>query len=290
MPTIDRHLPVSMRDGKIKRYVEPFGGGGAVFFHIKQMYPIQEFHIGDLNRDLVNVYVVIRDKLDPLLHSLQAVAGEYLPLEHADRAAVFYRIRDEYNSTPGCLNWKRVTAARVQRAAQAIFLNRTCFNGLYRVNSRGCSNVPHGRYKTPPICDENGLRSASLALQGVNISCGSYEMCEPHVDARSFVYLDPPYRPLPNTPSFTAYAQTASFGDEDQKKLADFYLMMHRKGASLMLSNSDPHVTDDADDFFDDLYEDFNIHRVVATRAINSDPGKRGAISEILVTNYRVKA
>ena len=290
MPTIDRHLPVSMRDGTITRYVEPFAGGGSVFFHIRQMYPIREFHIGDLNPDLVNAYVVIRDKLDPALHSLQAVAEEYLPLDHADRAAVFYRIRDEYNSTPGCLNSKRITAARVQRAAQTIFLNQTCFNGLYRVNSRGYYNVPHGRYKTPPICDENSLRSASLALQGVNVSCGSYEMCEPHVDTHSFVYLDPPYRPLPNTPSFTAYAQTATFGDEGQKKLAAFYSTMHRKGALLMLSNSDPHVTDEADDVFDDLYEDFNIHRVVANRAINSDAGKRGAITEILVTNYKVKA
>ena len=278
-----------MRDGTITRYVEPFGGGGSVFFYIKQMYPIREFHIGDVNPDLVNTYIIIRDKLDAAIHSLQAVAEEYLPLDHADRAAVFYRIRDEYNSTAGCLSAKRITAARVQRAAQTIFLNRTCFNGLYRVNSQGRYNVPHGRYKTPPICNEDNLRSASRALQGVNVSCGSYETVEPHVDARSFVYFDPPYRPLPNTPSFTAYVKTASFGDEEQVALAAFYSTLHRKGALLMLSNSDPHVTDGADNFFDDLYGDFDIRRVVANRSINSDADKRGAITEILVTNYEVK-
>ena len=278
-----------MRDGTITRYVEPFGGGGSVFFYIKQMYPIREFHIGDVNPDLVNTYIIIRDKLDAAIHSLQAVAEEYLPLDHADRAAVFYRIRDEYNSTAGCLSAKRITAARVQRAAQTIFLNRTCFNGLYRVNSKGHYNVPHGRYKTPPICNEDNLRSASRALQGVNVSCGSYETVEPHVDARSFVYFDPPYRPLPNTPSFTAYVKTASFGDEEQVALAAFYSTLHRKGALLMLSNSDPHVTDGADNFFDDLYGDFDIRRVVANRSINSDADKRGAITEILVTNYEVK-
>ena len=278
-----------MRDGTITRYVEPFGGGGSVFFYIKQMYPIREFHIGDVNPDLVNTYIIIRDKLDAAIHSLQALAEEYLPLDHADRATVFYRIRDEYNSTAGCLSAKRITGARVQRAAQTIFLNRTCFNGLYRVNSQGRYNVPHGRYKTPPICNEDNLRSASRALQGVNVSCGSYETVEPHVDARSFVYFDPPYRPLPNTPSFTAYVKTASFGDEEQVALAAFYSTLHRKGALLMLSNSDPHVTDGADDFFDDLYDDFNIRRVAANRSINSDADKRGAITEILVTNYEVK-
>ena len=196
LPTIERNLPVGMRDGTITRYVEPFGGGGSVFFYIKQMYPLREFHIGDVNPDLVNTYFIIRDKLDAAIHSLQALAEEYLPLDHADRATVFYRIRDEYNSTAGCLTAKRITGARVQRAAQTIFLNRTCFNGLYRVNSQGRYNVPHGRYKTPPICNEDNLRSASRALQGVNVSCGSYETVEPHVDARSFVYFAPPSRPL----------------------------------------------------------------------------------------------
>ena len=278
-----------MRDGTITRYVEPFGGGGSVFFYIKQMYPIREFHIGDVNTDLVNTYIIIRDKLDAAIHSLQALAEEYLPLDHGDRATVFYRIRDEYNSTAGCLSAKRITGARVQRAAQTIFLNRTCFNGLYRVNSQGRYNVPHGRYKTPPICNEDNLRSASRALQGVNVSCGSYETVAPHVAARSFVYFDPPYRPLPNTPSFTAYVKTASFGDEEQEALAAFYSTLHRKGALLMLSNSDPHVTDGADNFFDDLYGDFDIRRVVANRSINSDADKRGAITEILVTNYEGK-
>ncbi len=286
LPTIEEHLPAGVRDGAISRYIEPFVGGGAVFFHLRQLYPFEDFHISDFNPDLVNAYIVIRDELDALLDGLGVIADEYLPLEHAERGEVFYRIRDEYNATRGCLESDSMSEGRITRAAQTIFLNRTCFNGLYRVNSKGDYNVPHGRYANPPIRDERNLRSVNRALQGVHISCGSYEICETHVDGSSFVYFDPPYRPLPDTPSFTAYSQTSSFGDEDQGVLARFFSDMHARGARLMLSNSDPHVTDEDDDFFDDLYSDFNITRVNAIRAINSDGRGRGAITEILVTNY----
>ena len=283
---IDSRLPPGVKDGTITRFVEPFIGGGAVFFHIIQRYPIEEFHISDFNPDLANAYIIIRDEVDTLLDKLQVVAEEYLPLEHEQRGELFYRIRDEYNSGRGCLDSDEMGEGRVLRAAQTIFLNRTCFNGLYRVNSKGDYNVPHGRYKNPPIRDAENLLSVSHALQGVSVSCGSYEICEPHVNEDTFVYLDPPYRPLPNTASFTDYAKTASFGDSDQEELANFFTSMSERGAMLMLSNSDPHVTDEEDDFFDDLYSDFTIRRVEATRAINSDGEGRGAITEILVTNY----
>ena len=282
LPTIDKHLPEGLHDGTITRYIEPFVGGGAVFFHLRQRYPLQDFHISDFNPDLVNAYVVIRDELDALLDALQVIADEYLPLEHEKRSEVYYRIRGEYNAS------REDPPSATDRAAQTIFLNRTCFNGLYRVNSKGEYNVPHGRYKNPPIRDAENLRSVGMALQGVTISCGSYEICEANVDDATFVYMDPPYRPLPNTPSFTDYAEKSSFGDEDQHTLGAFFSEMSGRGASLMLSNSDPHVTDEKDDFFDDLYSDFSIHRVEAIRAINSDGAGRGAITEILVTNYEV--
>ena len=282
LPTIDKHLPEGLHDGTITRYVEPFVGGGAVFFHLRQRYPLQDFHISDFNPDLVNAYAVIRDELDALLDALQVIADEYLPLEHEKRSEVYYRIRDEYNAS------REDPPSATDRAAQTIFLNRTCFNGLYRVHSKGEYNVPHGRYKNPPIRDAENLRSVGMALQGVTISCGSYEICEANVDDATFVYMDPPYRPLPNTPSFTDYAEKSSFGDEDQHTLGAFFSEMSGRGASLMLSNSDPHVTDEKDDFFDDLYSDFSIHRVEAIRAINSDGAGRGAITEILVTNYEV--
>lgn len=289
MPTIDEHLPSGLKGGTVTRFVEPFVGGGAVFFHIRTKYPVQEFHISDFNPDLVNSYIVIRDEPDALLDALQALADEYLPLEHDERSTVFYRVRDEYNSNRACLESDVIGEERVRRAAQTIFLNRTCFNGLYRVNSKGHYNVPHGRYRNPPIRDESNLRAVSNALQGVSISCGSYEICGPYVDDSTFVYLDPPYRPLPNTPSFTDYIEKSSFGDEDQRTLAAFYDEMHDRGASLMLSNSDPKNTDPEDGFFDELYSKHRIHRVSARRAINSDGEGRGQVSEIMVTNYVVE-
>ena len=284
--TIEENLPRGFRDGGIDRYIEPFIGGGALFFHIRQKYDIEHFHISDFNPDLTNCYASIRDELEGLLDCLQGLADEYLPLSHEDRAAVFYRVRDEYNMTRDCLESDSLDEVRVIRAARTIFLNRTCFNGLFRVNSRGDYNVPHGRYKNPPIRDSENLSSVSLALQGVAISCGSYEICESAVDERTFVYLDPPYRPLPNTPSFTDYAEKSSFGDRDQRVLAAFFDRLDEMGASLMLSNSDPKNTDPEDGFFDELYSRHNIRRVSARRAINSDGKGRGEISEILVTNF----
>ena len=284
--TIEESLPRGFGDGGIERYIEPFIGGGALFFHVRQKYDIGEFHISDFNPDLTNCYVAIRDDLAGLLGCLGVLADDYLPLSHEDRGEMFYRVRDEYNESRGCLEPGSQDDGGILRAARTIFLNRTCFNGLFRVNSRGDFNVPHGRYKAPPIRDEENLASVSMALQGVEISCGSYEICEPAVDGRTFVYLDPPYRPLPNTPSFTDYAQKSSFGDGDQRDLAAFYDRLDELGASLMLSNSDPKNTDPEDEFFDDLYSRHNVKRVSARRVINSDGKGRGDVSEILVTNY----
>jgi len=286
IPVIEENLPKQILDGTIERYIEPFIGGGALFFHLKDNFPLKDFFISDFNPDLINTYVSVRDHLDVLIKELEKIANEYLPLDHEERSEVFYRVRTEYNLTRSSLDSDKIKE-KVVRAAQMIFLNRTCFNGLYRVNSKGDYNVPHGRYKNPQICDSENLHLASEALQNVTITCGSYEKCFENVNDKTFIYFDPPYRPLPNTPSFTDYAQKATFGDADQEKLSVFFKQITiDKKCFAMLSNSDPHVTDENDDFFDIIYSGFDINRVGARRAINSDGNKRGKITELLITNY----
>ena len=289
---IEERLPPGIRTGEIDRYIEPMIGGGALFFHLIQRYPIREVYLSDYNWDLYIAYRVISSRLPALLRELQTLADEYLPLTHEERTPMFYRVRDEYNEERDELMFtkkgtprKRMCEAWVRRTAQTIFLNRTCFNGLYRVNSKGNFNVPHGRYDNPSIRDERNLRVVSRSLKGVTIDCGSYETCERHVNSRTFVYFDPPYRPLSETSSFVAYSK-GDFNDEDQRELAGFFRMLDERGAQLLLSNSDPKNTVPEDDFFDDLYRGFNIQRVEAIRAINSNPDRRGAVTELMIRNY----
>lgn len=300
---IDTHLPPEVQSGEITTYVEPMVGGGAVFFHMKQKYDnsLTNYYLSDYNWDLFVLYNVIKTRAEDLVAELRELAGEYLPLpptqqgdKEGERISMYKRIREEYNEdewdndrhlNDGVGFRKRLTDRWVRRAAMTVFLNRTCFNGLYRVNSSGKFNVPHGRYDKPDIVDEENLRAVSRALKGVQISVGSYEDNLAMVDDKTFVYFDPPYRPLPNTPSFTDYHK-AAFGDAEQGVLADTFTNLHERGAKLMLSNSDPKNTDESDEFFDELYSQYTIHRVNARRAINSDGKGRGEITEILVTNY----
>ena len=300
---IDEHLPSEVKNGGITKYVEPMVGGGAVFFHMKEKYgtTITEYFISDYNWDLFILYRVIQARVKDLISELEILANEYLPLpptqkgdKEGERISMYMRIRDEYNEdewdkerhlSDGVGFRKKLTDRWIRRAAMTIFLNRTCFNGLYRVNSSGKFNVPHGRYDNPDIVDKKNLQAVSNALQGVNISVGSYVDNLAMVDDKTFVYFDPPYRPLPDTPSFTDYHK-AAFGDNEQIELAELFSELDEKGAKLMLSNSDPKNTDENDEFFDDIYSEFTIHRVNARRAINSDGKGRGEITEILVTNY----
>ena len=300
---IDEHLPSEVKNGHITKYVEPMVGGGAVFFHMKEKYgtTITDYFISDYNWDLFILYRVIQARVKDLISELEILANEYLPLpptqkgdKEGERISMYMRIRDEYNEdewekerylSNGVGFRKKLTDRWIRRAAMTIFLNRTCFNGLYRVNSSGKFNVPHGRYNNPDIVDKQNLQAVSNALQGVNISVGSYVDNLAMVDDKTFVYFDPPYRPLPDTPSFTDYHK-AAFGDDEQIELAELFSELDEKGAKLMLSNSDPKNTDENDEFFDDIYSEFTIHRVNARRAINSDGKGRGEITEILVTNY----
>lgn len=278
-----QYYPLRLIEGRIRRYIEPFVGGGAVLFEILQQYKIEEAFIFDINEDLINTYIVIKKNVDALVQYLLDLESKYLSLAEKNRKEMFYEIRDSYNSQT-----LKSNKQNIERAAQFIFLNRTCFNGLYRVNRAGHFNVPSGDYKNPTICDEKNLYAVSSLLQRVHIFTGDYMESAKYVNRDSFVYFDPPYRPLNITSNFTSYSKF-DFSDDDQVQLAHFFEEMNDTGASLMLSNSDPKNENPEDNFFDELYGKFYIHRIKAKRAINSKGSRRGLVSEILVTNYKVE-
>lgn len=261
-------FPFELKDGIIYKYVEPFVGGGAVLINILQKYDVKEAYAFDINIDLINCYNVIKENVDGLIKELEIKEKEFITLESEDRQAYFYNIRKEYNSYRIDEN-----ELSIKRAGEFIFLNRTCFNGLYRVNKNGEFNVPCGKYKNPTICDSNNLRNLSYLIRNVVFQYGDYKKSEKYVDSNTFVYFDPPYRPLSITSGFTSYTKE-DFNDENQKELANYFGKLDEKNAKLMLSNSNPKNTDENDDFFEDIYKGFNINEISAKRMINSN-GKR---------------
>lgn len=279
---LNNFYPYELKNGIIKRYVEPFVGGGAVLIDILQKYEIQESYAFDINIDLINSYNVIKNNVEELIFDLKQMETEYLQLEQEERKNYFYNIRKEYNNYELEKNEQNV-----QRAAQFIYLNRTCFNGLYRVNKNGNFNVPIGSYKNPTICDEENLRQLSQLIKNVQFKYGDYSRSIEYVTENTFVYFDPPYRPLNVTSGFTSYTKE-NFDDDNQKELATFYRELNEQNAKLMLSNSNPKNINEEDHFFDNIYQGFNIDEIYASRMINSNPNGRGKISEILVTNYDV--
>ncbi len=268
--------------GEVMRYAEPFVGGGAVLFHVLSHYHIQEAYAGDTNPELINAYRAVQSCVEELISLLEKYSAAYLSLDHEGRKAYYYSARQQFNAGPFCT---ANCPPEVERAALFLFLNRTCFNGLYRVSRSGQFNVPMGRYKNPQIVSASALRAASAALRGVQLVCGSYEQSTDFIDSSTFVYLDPPYRPLSRTSSFTAYTKDA-FDDDAQRRLASFFKEMANRGAHVLLSNSDPKNTDSGDDFFDALYRHFRIERISAGRAINAKGESRGQISELLISSY----
>lgn len=294
----------------ITRYVEPFAGGGAVLFDILNHCEPEYVYLSDRNADLVNAYCCLRDQPEALIARLAALQEEYLPLGAAERKACYLAHRARFNAmklqqqgkqpelqaaeqavtqtvqqTAGSTDCTTLTsAAQLERAALLIFLNKTCFNGLYRVNRKGLFNVPAGVSASPAICNAENLRLVSARLQKVSIACADYTACADHVDEHTFVYFDPPYRPISPSSAFTAYTEE-SFAEQEQKALAAFFAMLHQRGALLLLSNSDPgNVCED--DFFDRLYAGFTIRRVAARRMINCKAAGRGEIRELLISNF----
>jgi DNA adenine methylase len=265
--------------GKVKKYAEPFVGGGALLFHLLSKYDLfEEIYISDINSELINAYIVIKNDVDNLLAKLNEMQMLFLPIDENGRKYFYYTVRERFNSTT--LTEETAT----EKAAQFIFLNKTCFNGLYRVNRKGQFNVPMGAYKNPTICDDENLRNIHEALQNVTIVCGDYSLSKSFIDKDTFVYLDPPYRPISETSAFTAYNSDA-FDDEEQIRLSKFIDEINLSGAKIVLSNSDPKNVNEDDNFFDDLYKNYKINRVEASRAINSKGNKRGKINELLICN-----
>lgn len=273
---IEASIPTELRLEKNFIYVEPFVGGGAVLFWILQEYPnISKAIINDVNRELICTYQVIKADVESLISRLNEIQAEYLSLDSSMRKAYYLEKRSIYNG-------KQISD--VETAALFIFLNRTCFNGLYRVNSKGEFNVPHGKYSNPKICDPDTLRADSALLSKVDILCGDYSQTGKFAGNKSLFYFDPPYKPLTETSTFTSYSKDG-FNDDDQRKLGAFIEKIAADGSFFIASNSDPHNVDPEENFFDDIYKHFTIRRVSASRMINSNPNGRGSISELIISN-----
>lgn len=276
---IEHYYP--FETGEITKYAEPFVGGGAVLFDILNKYDLEEVYISDINAELINAYRIIRDNIDDLIEILSAMQNDFIPLDTEHRKAYYLDKRNRFNE----LKVNGDEKINIEKAALMIFLNKTCFNGLYRVNKKGLFNVPMGAYKNPMICDENNLRAVSGKLKKVTIVCGDYKNSADFIDENTFVYFDPPYRPITDTASFTAYTENL-FNDEEQIELARFVDKMNKKGAKIVISNSDPKNSNTGDDFFDNIYSAHRIKRVEATRMINCNSEARGKIKELLISNF----
>lgn len=284
LSTIFEELPEDIDE--LTTYVEPFVGAGAVFIKFLENDSFDKYVINDVNPRLINLYKVIKEDIDLLINLLIELRETYLSLsiENDDRKEMYYEIRDKFNSND---------IGRIELAAYFIFLNKTCFNGLFRENAKGGFNVPIGSYeKNPDIFEEKELRELSYKLNEKNrsgenkviILNKSYEELEEYIEQNTFVYFDPPYRPV-TVGGFNAYNKSG-FNDDSQRRLSEFFEKVSMKGAKLMLSNSDPRNLDKEDDFFDVLYRNFNIKRIYANRSINSKGSARGDISELLIMNY----
>ncbi len=279
IPQLTKYYPLELKDGTIERYIEPFVGGGAVLIDILQRYKVKEAYAFDINIDLINCYNVIKNNVEELIKQLEKKEKNFISLDNEERQKYFYDIREEYNS------YKLKNELNIKRASEFIFLNKTCFNGLYRVNKDGKFNVPCGKYKSPTICDSNNLRNLSGLIANVAFEYGDYRQSEQYVNNNTFVYFDPPYRPISTTSGFTSYTKE-NFNDADQIELAKYYDKLSLKNAKLMLSNSNPKNINENDTFFEKIYKGFYINEVFAKRMINSNAKERGQISELLITNY----
>jgi DNA adenine methylase len=276
---IEKSLPTEITSKKFT-YIEPFVGSGAVLFWMLNNFPkLEKAVINDINSDLINTYRIIASKPKELISILQILQNEFHLLENKpdEKKEYYYQKRALYNTR---------NEEHSGQAALFIFLNRTCFNGLYRVNKNNGYNVPMGSYKKPTICDDKNIFAVSKALQKVEILCGDYEATLKQATTNSFFYFDPPYKPLSNTSSFNSYAKD-EFNDEEQIRLRNFCAKLEKKGHKWMLSNSDVKGKNKNDNFFDEIYSDFLISRVKARRNINANPEKRGELNELLITNYK---
>lgn len=278
LQTIDFFLPEAFRNEKSITYIEPFVGGGAMLFFMLQNYPnIKKAIINDINPHLIKTYTIIRDYPYSLIDILTELQEIFRSIEKYELQ------KDFFLNIRSCFNKQSLTD--IEEAAYMIFLNRTCFNGLYRENSKGFFNVPFGKYSNPMICDESLILADSELLQKVEILNGDFARTGDYIDGYTFFYFDPPYRPLDATSSFNSYVKEV-FNDNEQIRLKEFYSSLSLEGCRELLSNSDCRGRNAEDVFFDELYKDFFIERVYAKRNINANASKRGALTELLIRNY----
>lgn len=276
LEAIEQSLPNNFTQYKNVTYIEPFIGGGAVLFWILQKYPnIKQAVINDINPDLVSAYKIIKNNPFDLIGELKKLQSEYIPLDENKRKSFYLLKREQFNAK---------SLSKVENTALFIFLNRTCFNGLYRVNSRGLFNVPFGRYANPKICDEQTILADSELLQKVEILNGDFAETLVYAKDNTFFYFDPPYKPLNDTSSFNSYSKE-NFNDSEQIRLSKFCKKINALGYSFILSNSDLKGKNPNDDFFEELYEEFIIKRVYATRMVNAKADKRGKLTELMISN-----
>lgn len=271
-------LPADFSERENVTYIEPFVGGGAMLFYMLNKYPnINSAVINDINPDLTLCYQVVRDNPTELIMALNDIQSEYYSLKSDEERKLFFLQKREHFNTKS-LN-------QIENTTLFFFLNRTCFNGLYRVNKAGKFNVPFGRYSKPKICDAETIYADSKILQKVEIMTGDFEYTINKITGNTFFYLDPPYRPLSSTSSFNDYAKE-EFNDDAQIRLKLFCDRLNELGVVFMLSNSDCMAKDGKDRFFDDLFVDYRIERVWASRNVNAIASKRGKLTEIVVGNY----
>jgi DNA adenine methylase len=256
LPQFRKHFP-----NKFNRYFEPFVGGGAIAFYVLKYYNPREVYLSDSNEELINAYRVVKDNVDELIKILRQYK-----LKHSKD--FYYDVR---RIVPDALS-------NIERAARFIYLNKTCFNGLYRVNSRGQFNVPMGNYNNPAIVNEDDLREISRLLKRAKLDINDFEHIESEVKEGDFVYFDPPYYPISKSSNFTTYTKE-NFLERDQKRLAELFKRLDKKGVKVMLSNSSA-------DFIKELYKGYIPKIVMATRMINCDAKGRGKINEVVITNY----
>ncbi len=258
LPQFEALYPEAAR---VRRYLEPFLGSAAVFFQVRRLLRPRKAVLADGNEELINVYQAIQGNVSRVIRAL----SEHRRLHSKEH---YYRTRSR----------RPRDLSSVERAARFIYLNKTCFNGLYRVNAGGGFNVPMGRYQDPPILDADNLRSVALSLQGVELRTAHFRETLDYARKGDFVYFDPPYHPVSETSYFTSYTRD-SFGPRDQEELAEVFAALDRRGCRVMLSNSDC-------PFIRGLYPGFAIHTVRARRSINSKADRRGRVSEVVVLNY----
>lgn len=283
---LDDALPTNIKETKtIERYIEPFVGGGAFFFFLKSKYNVKKAYLLDINPDLILCYQVIKSNRNKLIQELRKLSVDFKKLSPSERKEFYYTIRKEFNKTKIFVHTSKISSTLIRRAAQVIFLNKTCYNGLFRQNKKGEFNVPYGNYKNPKICDKENLVNVSELLKNTAIINDDFSSIDRYCKDDTLVYFDPPYLPISKTSNFTNYSKD-NFTYSDHRRLAKKFNELSNKSLFLLLSNSNP-KNYNAEHSLEKLYKKFTITFAEAKRNINCIGERRGKIPEAIITNYK---